>query len=173
MTGAAAIQRQHGRFANWLSPTIVWSIIKRSMGVGEDAGLVSAESSISHSEHEVKCFRLSNFCRNDCNMFPQLSLPVDSGFRGQRSASSPMRRFYIPSQSQAKPTPPSSAPSMRAPCAILSLHPLSRSQRNYGRLDLSGFFSQEGRTASVHVVSHGIRDSYQKVVHLRCFRLLA
>lgn len=94
--------------------------------------------------------------------FLQLALPEGSGFSGRclayssgsLSVSSLIGGFYIPSQSQAK-SPPSSPPLLWASCAAPPPHPrspLSRSQRNHGRLDLSIYFAPKECTANVDAV---------------------
>jgi len=93
---------------------------------------------------------------------------VHSDCPGQRLSCSPtppsppIKNFYIPSQYQTKPMPVS-PPLRKASRTVSSLQqcsPLSQSQRNHGRLDLSMYFSPMDHTSSINMVSHGTSCSF-------------
>ena len=135
---------------------------RRRMGIGEEEGLGSGKSSITA---EVQCFHLVHFhlIQVDDNILSQLALPMDSDTcaGGQclpcgPTPPSPPKYFYIPSESPGKSR---QRPLQTTTSAISSLQecsPLSQSQRNHGRLDLSMYFAPMDHASSVNMVSYSI-----------------
>ena len=69
----------------------------------------------------------------------------------------PIKDFYILSQSQKKSmpvSPPLRKASSRTVSSLQQCSPLSQSQRNHGRLDLSMYFSPTDHASGLNMVSH-------------------